>query len=139
LADPAPPDNRRAAHGRHSAALQARRASSTERKINRFRGDLNMAGAPKAEGGHPAMDYAEHDRTYDGFIRFSTIGTIWCLIIVVGLAIGATGKSWGMGSLMIALGTAAGAVGLFSKAIDYKGVAGVLILSLLIWAAKALH
>jgi hypothetical protein len=98
-----------------------------------------MAGAPKAEGGHPAMDYAEHDRTYDGFIRFSTIGTIWCLVIVVGLAIGATGKSWGVGSLMIALGTAAGAVGLFSKAIDYKGVAAVLVLSLLVWAAKALH
>jgi hypothetical protein len=98
-----------------------------------------MAGAPKAEGGHPAMDYAEHDRTYDGFIRFSTIGTIWCLVIVVGLAIGATGKSWFWGSTMIVLGTALGTVGIFSKAIDYKGVAGVLVLSLLIWAAKALH
>jgi hypothetical protein len=98
-----------------------------------------MAGAPAPEGGHPAMDYAEHDRTYDGFLRFSTIGTIWCLVIVVGLAIGATGKSWGWGSFMILIGTIAGALGLFSKAIDYKGVAGVFVLSLLIWAAKALH
>jgi small-conductance mechanosensitive channel len=98
-----------------------------------------MAGGPNAEGGHPAMDYAEHDRTYEGFIRFSVIGTIWCLIIVVGLAIGATGKSWGMGSLMIALGTVAGAIGLFVKSIDSKAVAGVFVLSLLVWAAKALH
>jgi hypothetical protein len=85
------------------------------------------------------MDYAEHDRTYEGFIRFAVIGTLWCLVVIIGLAIGATGKSWGWGSLMMFLGTAAGALGIFSKAVDYKGVAGVLVLSLLIWAAKALH
>jgi Bacterial aa3 type cytochrome c oxidase subunit IV len=98
-----------------------------------------MAGEPAHEGGHPAMDYAEHERTYEGFLRFSTIGTLWCLVIVVGLAIGATGKSWGWGSLMILLGTVLGVLGIFSKAIDYKGVAGVFVLSLLVWAAKALH
>jgi Bacterial aa3 type cytochrome c oxidase subunit IV len=102
-------------------------------------GNRTMAGAPKAEGGHPAMDYAEHEKTYEGFLRFSVIGTIWCLVIVVGLAIGATGKSWGMGSLMIVLGTALGVVGIFSKAIDHKGVTAVLILALLVWAGKALH
>ncbi len=85
------------------------------------------------------MDYAEHERTYEGFIRFSVIGTIWCLVIVVGLAIGATGKSWGLGSLMIFLGTVAGAIGIFSKTIDHKAVTGVFILSLLVWAARALH
>jgi Bacterial aa3 type cytochrome c oxidase subunit IV len=98
-----------------------------------------MAGGHHAEGGHPDMDYAEHERTYEGFIRFSVIGTIWCLVIVVGLAIGATGKSWGLGSLMIALGTFAGALGIFVKSIDHKAVTGVFVLSLLIWAAKALH
>jgi hypothetical protein len=98
-----------------------------------------MAGGPAQEGGHPAMDYSEHDRTYAGFLRFSTIGTIWCLVIIVGLAIGATGKSWGLGSLMIVLGTVAGAIGLFSKAIDYKAVAAVFGLSLLVWASRALH
>jgi Bacterial aa3 type cytochrome c oxidase subunit IV len=98
-----------------------------------------MAGGPSTEGGHPAMDYAEHDRTYDGFLRFSTIGTIWCLVIVVGLAIGATGKSWGWGSVMILLGTIAGSVGLFVKSVNHKAVSGVFILSLLVWAWKALH
>jgi Bacterial aa3 type cytochrome c oxidase subunit IV len=97
-----------------------------------------MAGHQNHEGGHPAMDYAEHERTYNGFVRFSTIGAIWCLVILVGLAIGATGKSWGLGSLMIFLGTVATAVGIFVKSIDYKGVAGVFVLSLLIWAARAL-
>jgi small-conductance mechanosensitive channel len=98
-----------------------------------------MAGGPANEGGHPAMDYQEHDRTYESFIRFSVIGTIWCLVIVVGLAIGATGKSWGLGSLMITLGTIAGVVGLFSKSIDSKAVTGVFILSLLVWAGTALR
>jgi hypothetical protein len=98
-----------------------------------------MAGGPANEGGHPAMDYAEHDRTYEGFTRFTVIGTIWCLVIVVGLAIGATGKSWGWGSLMIFLGTVAGAVGIFSKSIDHKAVIGVFGLSLFIWALTALR
>jgi hypothetical protein len=98
-----------------------------------------MAGQQNHEGGHPAMDYAEHERTYEGFIRFSVIGTIWCLVIVVGLAIGATGKSWGWGSLMIFLGTGATALGILVKAVDHKAVSGVFALSLVIWAIKALH
>jgi hypothetical protein len=98
-----------------------------------------MAGAPAPEGGHPAMDYAEHDRTYEGFLRFSTIGTIWCLVIVVGLAIGATGHSWGWGSFMILIGTIAGSVGLFSKSLNHKPVAAIFVLTLLVWAWKALH
>jgi hypothetical protein len=98
-----------------------------------------MAHGPAPQGGHPDMDYAEHDRTYEGFLRFSVIGTIWCLLIVVGLAIGATGKSWGWGSFLIFVGTIAGAAGLFSKAVDYKGVAGVFAIALVVWAAKAIH
>lgn len=98
-----------------------------------------MAGSPNIEGGHPAMDYAEHERTYDGFIRFAAIGTVWCILIVVGLAIGATGKSWFWGNSMILLGTIAGTVGIFVREIGYKAVAGVLLLALVIWALKALH
>ena len=37
-------------------------------------------------GGHPAMDYAEHNRTYAGFIK-GTIGLIVaCVLILVGMA-----------------------------------------------------
>jgi Bacterial aa3 type cytochrome c oxidase subunit IV len=98
-----------------------------------------MAGQQNNEGGHPAMDYAEHERTYAGFIRFSIIGTIWCLVVVIGLAIGATGKSWGWGSLMIILGTTATALGIFVKSIDHRAVTGVFALSLVVWALTALR
>lgn len=37
-------------------------------------------------GGHPAMDYAEHNRTYNGFIK-GTIGlVVACVVILVGMA-----------------------------------------------------
>ena len=35
-------------------------------------------------GGHPAMDYKEHYRTYDGFIK----GTITLVVLVVLLLVG---------------------------------------------------
>ncbi len=85
------------------------------------------------------MDYAEHEKTYEGFIRFSIIGTIWCLTIMVGLAIGATGKSWGWGGFMIFASTVAALVGIFVKSIDSKAVIAVFGLSFIIWVAKALH
>lgn len=35
-------------------------------------------------GGHPAMDYREHERTYAGFLT----GTKWLVILVVAILIG---------------------------------------------------
>ncbi len=52
-----------------------------------------MAGGPAKEGGHPAMDYAAHDRTYEGFIHFSMVGTLYCVAVLVCMAIYFTGKS----------------------------------------------
>ena len=98
-----------------------------------------MAHGQGSGGGHPDMDYAEHEKTYAGFIRFSIIGTIWCITIMVGLAIGATGHSWGWGSFMIFLSTAAAGLGIAVKSVDSKGVLAIFGLSLLIWAAKTLH
>ncbi|MGL4324638.1 MAG: aa3-type cytochrome c oxidase subunit IV [Beijerinckiaceae bacterium] len=40
------------------------------------------------DAGHPAMDYAEHDRTYSGFLVFVKWGTIIVCGIMVGMAIG---------------------------------------------------
>ncbi|MGL4636386.1 MAG: aa3-type cytochrome c oxidase subunit IV [Beijerinckiaceae bacterium] len=97
-----------------------------------------MASGHDNEGGHPAMDYAEHEKTYDAFIRYSIIGTIWCITIMIGLAIGATGKSWGWGSFMIFLSSVAAMAGILMKSIDSKAVTAVAVLSFLIWAAKAL-
>jgi hypothetical protein len=38
-------------------------------------------------GGHPAMDYREHERTYRGFVRGTIILTILVALILIGMAI----------------------------------------------------
>ena len=38
-------------------------------------------------GGHPAMDYKEHQRTYAGFIQATKIGVIFCVLLLVGMAV----------------------------------------------------
>jgi hypothetical protein len=42
-----------------------------------------MADHNTAHGGHPAMDYAEHERTYHSFVTF----TKWGSIVVVGILV----------------------------------------------------
>ena len=37
-------------------------------------------------GGHPAMDYREHERTYRGFVRGTVILTVLVLLILSGMA-----------------------------------------------------
>lgn len=46
-----------------------------------------MADHNTVHGGHPAMDYAEHERTYRGFIAFTKWGTITVSAIVILMAI----------------------------------------------------
>ena len=38
-------------------------------------------------GGHPAMDYGEHKRTYAGFIRGTIIGIVLIVLLLVLMAI----------------------------------------------------
>lgn len=38
-------------------------------------------------GGHPAMDYREHERTYRGFVRGTVILTVLVVLILAGMAI----------------------------------------------------
>jgi hypothetical protein len=37
--------------------------------------------------GHPAMDYKEHMRTYEGFLRGSVVLTVLCVLILLGMLI----------------------------------------------------
>lgn len=37
--------------------------------------------------GHPAMDYAEHKRTYAGFVRGTTISIVLLVILLAALAV----------------------------------------------------
>lgn len=38
-------------------------------------------------GGHPAMDYKEHIRTYDGFIRGTVILVVLVALLLLGMLI----------------------------------------------------
>jgi hypothetical protein len=37
-------------------------------------------------GGHPAMDYAEHNRTYANFITFTKYSIIFLVVLLSGMA-----------------------------------------------------
>ena len=34
-----------------------------------------------------AMDYAEHERTYKGFIKMAKIGTVAVIVLLIGMAL----------------------------------------------------
>jgi hypothetical protein len=36
-------------------------------------------------GGHPSMDYAEHTKTYKGFILFTKIATASIVVLLAGM------------------------------------------------------
>ena len=36
-------------------------------------------------GGHPAMDYPEHQRTYSAFIKGLVILTVFCALLLIGM------------------------------------------------------
>ncbi len=36
--------------------------------------------------GHPAMDYSEHERTYNGFIKGTIYSTVALLVLLAGMA-----------------------------------------------------
>jgi Bacterial aa3 type cytochrome c oxidase subunit IV len=38
-------------------------------------------------GGHPAMDYAEHNRTYVGFVRGAIILTVFVALLLIGMLV----------------------------------------------------
>ena len=89
-----------------------------------------------ADHGHyaadiPEMDYAEHERTYLGFVHFAEVGTVACLAIVAALAVGGTKHAWGIaliGTLLTLVGTG---IGIASKSIAWKAPAVPLALMML--------
>ena len=46
-----------------------------------------MADNHAVAGGPPDMDYAEHERTYRGFIKLFKYGTIFCVLLMVFMAV----------------------------------------------------
>lgn len=64
-----------------------------------------------------AMDYAEHERTYAGFLAITKVGIINVITILLALAMYAFGGAWGftLGTLTIILAIIAAAIAMASK------------------------
>ena len=56
-------------------------------------------------------DYAEHERTYDGFIKFARIATATLVLIMIALGIGGVDGRWNLAGFGIILALVAGAIG----------------------------
>lgn len=82
-------------------------------------------------GGHPAMDYAEHEGTYKGFVRFAEIGTLACITLVTALAVGGTKHAWGVAIAGTLATLVATGIGIASPAIGWRAPAAVLAVLLL--------
>ncbi len=86
-----------------------------------------------AQGGHPDMDYAEHERVYQGFVRFTEIGVVACAALVVALAVGGVRHAWGTTIFGVILTLVATAVAIAAPKIGWKAPAvpfGLMLLAL---------
>lgn len=82
----------------------------------------------------PEMDGKSHEKTYGGFVHFTTVGAVFVACIVVGLAVGGVKHAWMSAIFMIVLAHVATAIGLFSPAVSWRApgaVLGLLVLMLL--------
>ena len=87
-----------------------------------------------ADNNAPSMDYAEHERTYTGFINFSKVGTVAALNVMLCLILftfgGSAGTFFGWIALIATL--VAAAVGLASGAKGWIPSAVVFVVASLI-------
>ena len=84
----------------------------------------------------PEMDGKAHESTYNGFMHFTLVGTVFVLAIVVALAVGGTKGAWLSAIFGVVLAHIAAAIGLASETISWKApgvVLGLLLLMLLLY------
>ena len=73
---------------------------------------------------------ADHEKTYEGFLRVSAIATVWILTHVVALAIGGVAGHWILASFFVVISTIAAALGLAIRGLDWKPVTVILAVML---------
>ena len=84
----------------------------------------------------PQMDGKAHEKGYDAFTHFTTVGTVSVICIVVGLAVGGVKHAWLSAMFMIIATLVATVIGLFSPAIAWRApgvVLGLLLLMMLLY------
>jgi hypothetical protein len=89
-----------------------------------------------ADHGHhtadiPQMDYAEHERTYHGFVHLAEVSTVACLAIVSALAVGGSKHAWGVALMGTLLTLVCAGVGIASRSIGWRAPTVPLVLMLL--------
>jgi len=82
--------------------------------------------AEHTESATTTADFADHEQTYEGFMRFSAVALVWVLCIVATLAIGGTTQRWVLGGFWLFVATIGSVLGLAIKGLDWKP--GVVIL-----------
>jgi Bacterial aa3 type cytochrome c oxidase subunit IV len=65
--------------------LEGRSAISYQPQIIRFVVAKGNTMANEKSTGHPAMDYNEHNRTYDGFLRITKIGIVLLVLLLLAM------------------------------------------------------
>ncbi|TCT13310.1 aa3 type cytochrome c oxidase subunit IV [Tepidamorphus gemmatus] len=78
-----------------------------------------------------SMDYEAHRETYAGFVHLTVLGTAFCAVVVIMLAIGGVGGSWGLAALGIVLAIIATAVGAMANGSVIPLVATTLLILVL--------
>jgi hypothetical protein len=79
-------------------------------------------------------DYAEHESTYESFVRLAAVGTLLVINIVVALGVGGVAEHWGEAVGLLAIAILAAIFGLASGS-NVPGVV-VLVLGLLALAMR---
>lgn len=84
------------------------------------------------------MDYAEHERTYDGFLILTKVSIVVTINILLALALFAFGGGWGFwwGMLILLAGLVAGVIGIASGG-SIRGSVVIAVLGLLLVAMTA--
>ncbi len=82
-----------------------------------------------AENSVPSMDYAEHERTYAGFIAFSKLGVVTVLNFMLCLLVFGFGGAWAsvIGTVGVLASLVACAIGLFLGQNGWKPAAAVFV------------
>ena len=79
----------------------------------------------------PEMDGKSHERTYDGFMHFTVVGTVFVLCIVAALAVGGAKGAWLSAIFGVILAHIAAGVGLVSQTISWRAPAAVFAMLML--------
>lgn len=85
------------------------------------------------EGYSPDMDGETHERTYDGFVHFTTVSTLVVLCWVMALALGGVKDAWFAGIVGVIASMVAGAIGGLFPTVGWRAPGVVLGLMTLVF------